>query len=606
MKQRLALFGLLGLFWMVFFTISRIFFLLYHYPLAADLSLFEILKIMVLGSRMDAAIAGDCLLLPGLLLTASCISNGRWVAIANHVIVVAFLLIASVVVVADLELYRHWGFRMDSTPLLYIGSEGAGSVGIGVVVTLIILLLILAMPAGWVYFKKIAPRFRTLPPTRWYLAIVMFIATGLLFIPIRSSFSVAPLNTGVVYFHRTNPFANHAGINVVWNFFESVADDDTKMYPENFADEARSKDILAEMNQGSDSTLHLVGNTKPNIILIILESFTARVIEPLGGLPDVTPHINELVHDGVLFDSIYASGDRTDKGIVAILSGYSAQPKTSIIKYPSKTQSLPFITKSLAQLGYHNSFIYGGDIGFANMESYVTTAGFGHVTEDDDFPSEVNISKWGVHDHYVFERLWQECDTATTPFFKVMLSLSSHEPFDVPLDPPFRPGNKEVDQFVNAIHYTDQSLGAFIAKAKESSWWKNTLIVITADHGHRFPDAEELKDKGRFRIPLIWTGGAITKKDTVIHTTGSQLDIVNTLLSQVSKTDPHFEFSKNLLDPLVTPYAVYVFHNGYGYVDGQAEHVYDFDLKDYVNKKGDREERAKAFMQVLFSDYNRR
>lgn len=606
MKQRLALFGLLGLFWMVFFTISRVLFLMYHHALAAELSALDFVKILGLGSRMDAAISADCIILTGLLLTISCLQNGRWIAVVNHLIVVVFLLISTVIVIADLELYRHWGFRMDSTPLLYLGSEGAASVSPGVAILLGLLLVGLIGPFLWMYFRYIAPRFSQLPPTQGSSAIVMFLATALLFIPIRSSFSVAPLNTGVVYFHRTYPFANHAGINVVWNFFESVADNHQKMYPESFFDQDRAGEILRSLNQGSDSTLVLVGDRKPNILLIVLESFTARVIEPLGGLADVTPNINQLVHEGILFDSLYASGDRTDKGIVAILSGYPAQPKTSIIKYPAKTQSLSYLPRALEKLGYHTSFVYGGDIGFANMESYVTTAGFGHITEDDDFPSEWNASKWGVHDHYVFERLGQECDTAAAPFFKVMLSLSSHEPFDVPLDPPFRSGTAEVDQFVNAIHYTDKSLGAFIEKAKQSSWWRNTLVVITADHGHRFPDATELKEKGRFHIPMLWIGGAITKRDTVIHTTGSQVDIVNTLLSQVSKRDGSFTFSKNLLDPKVNPYAVYVFHNGYGYVDGINEHVYDFDLEDYVSKKGDQEDRARAFMQELFSDYNRR
>lgn len=606
MKQRLTLFGSLGLFWMVYFTVSRILFLIYHHELTSALSWTDIITVMALGSRMDAAIAGDCLILTGLLLTLSCIKNWRFIAIANNVIVSLFITISAIVVVADLELYRHWGFRMDSTPLMYIGSEGAQSVSGSVISLLIGFFLLITVPSWYYYLKKIAPRFRQLPEVSPFNAVVMFLVTGLLFIPIRSSFSVAPLNTGVVYFHKTKPFANHAGINVVWNFFESVADDHQHLYPDNFFDNDKSKAILKEIIKVEGETNEVIVGDKPNVLLIVLESFTARVIEPLGGVPGVTPQLNQLVHEGILFDNFYASGDRTDKGIVAILSGYPAQPRSSIIKYPSKTGSLPYLPLALYGDGYHTSFVYGGDIGFANMESYLTTASFSHVTEDDDFPSEQDESKWGVHDHFVFDRLLDECDTAQGPFFKVMLSLSSHEPFDVPLDPPYKTGTDERDMFLNAVHYTDKSLGEFISKAKTKDWWKNTWVIITADHGHRFPDSEELQEKGRFRIPMLWLGGAVNKSDTVVHTTGSQVDIVNSVLAQLSGPADSFKFSKDIMGKNVTPFAVYIFHNGFGYVDGVNENVFDFDLNDYVSKTGNSEDIGKAYMQMLFNDYNNR
>jgi phosphoglycerol transferase MdoB-like AlkP superfamily enzyme len=606
MRKRLWLFGFLGLFWMAYFTLSRILFLIYHHELASGLSWTDIFMILALGSRMDAAIAADCLILTGLLLTVSCIRNWKFVAIANHFVVGLFIVLAAVIVVADLELYRHWGFRMDSTPLMYIGSEGAQSVGTSVWLLLLSLLLLLIIPSWYFYWKKIAPRFQQLPDVKAYKAVYMFLVTGLLFIPIRSSFSVAPLNTGVVYFHKTIPFANHAGINVVWNFFESVASGHKRLYPDNFYDTNKAQAILSDITQDRGPTKHILKSRKPNILLIVLESFTAKIIEPLGGMPGVTPQLNQLVRDGVLFDNFYASGDRTDKGIVAILSGYPAQPKSSIIKFPNKTQSLPFLSRSLQSAGYHTSFVYGGDIGFANMESYLTEAGFSNITDDDDFPSALDNSKWGVHDHHVFDRLLEECDTAQGPFFKVMLSLSSHEPFDVPLDPPYLSGPDERNLFLNACHYTDKSLGEFIAKAKTKEWWNNTWVIITADHGHRYPDAEELADKERFRIPMLWLGGVITAPDSVVHTTAGQTDIVNTLLSQVDIPSKEFTFGKNIMGKDATPFAVFIFHNGYGYLDGLNENVYDFDLGNYVTKTGNAEEVGKAYMQMLFNDYNSR
>jgi phosphoglycerol transferase MdoB-like AlkP superfamily enzyme len=606
MKKRLTLFGYLGLFWMVYFTVSRVLFLVYHSNLTSALSGTDVLMIMALGSRMDAAISADCLALTGLLLTASCFRNSKFIGIANHVAVGLFITVAGIIVVADLELYRHWGFRMDSTPLMYVGSEGAGTIGWVRAMLLFALLILLIVPAWYFYWRKLAPRFNDLPEVKWQTAGLMFFVTALLFIPIRSSFTVAPLNTGVVYFHKTNAFANHAGINVIWNFFESVTDDKQRLYPDDFLDNDRAIEMLRSMTGGGSDIRKVINTEKPNVLLIVLESFTARVIEPLGGVPGVTPRLNQLVREGILFDNFYSSGDRTDKGIVAILSGYPAQPRTSIIKYPTKTAHLPYLSRSLEKEGYHTSFVYGGDIGFANMESYLTTAGFSNVTEDDDFPGSIEQSKWGIHDHFVFDRLLEECDTAKGPFFKMMLTLSSHEPFDVPLDPPYLEGPDERNLFLNACHYTDKSLGDFIAKARTKDWWKNTWVIITADHGHRYPDSEELQDKGRFRIPMLWLGGAVSKSDTVVHTTGSQTDIVNSVLAQVGKASPEFTFSKDMMNKQVKSYAVYIFNNGYGYVDGVNEHIYDFNLNDYVSKTGNAEDAGRAYMQVLFTDYSNR
>ena len=90
--------------------------------------------------------------------------------------------------------------------------------------------------------------------------------------------------------------------------------------------------------------------------------------EPLGGVENITPNLNKLCNEGILFDNFYASGDRTDKGIVSVLSGYPAQPQSSIIKFPSKTQHLPYLTRYLNDLGYHTSFVYGGDIDFSEFQ----------------------------------------------------------------------------------------------------------------------------------------------------------------------------------------------------------------------------------------------
>jgi phosphoglycerol transferase MdoB-like AlkP superfamily enzyme len=607
MKKRLRLFGLLGLYWIAFFIVCRLVFLIYHFNQTASLDLIDLLTINFLGLRMDLAMAGYCLILSGLLLTTSIYSKSKIFYYLNNAIVTIFLLLSITIVVADLELYKHWGFRMDTTPIMYARSEGVASVNPYSLVLLVVIFAAIFCFFIWLYYSKIARLFLTLPAARPYWGILMFTVTGALIIPIRSSFSVAPLNTGVVYYHKTKVFPNHAGINVVWNFFLSVVSSKGHKYAKDFFEPEAADRLLTEMTASQLDSNTYLATTKPNIILIVLESFTAKIIQPLGGLENITPNFNHLTHEGILFDNFYASGDRTDKGIVSILSGYPAQPLTSIIKFPNKTESLPYLPRVVNSLGYHTSFVYGGDISFANMESYVTTAGFGHITEDDDFDDDLNTSKWGVHDQFVFDRLLMECDTASNPFFKVMLTLSSHEPFDVPMEPVFK-GTDDGSLFLNSCFYTDKCLGAFIEQAKQKSWWKNTWIIITADHGHRHPNQEELKEKERFKIPMLWIGGALTKSDTVIRTIAGQTDIAKTVLAQLNTPAPQFKFSKNILSKHVRPFATYIFHNGYGYLDPENENVYDFDFKKFIKQTGKDDDLkwGKAYMQALFTDYNKR
>jgi phosphoglycerol transferase MdoB-like AlkP superfamily enzyme len=605
MKGRLKLFGALGLLWVVFFEIARVIFLVYHLSLTSSLSVYEILMPLWLGLRMDLAMAAYWLVIPGLILTASFFIPERFSRWAITTVFYCLLIFSGILIVADLELYRHWGFRMDTTPLLYVGAEGLGSVLVLTLIWLVLIFLVLFIVMHLAFQKFVRPKLQ-FERGGWRSGILMFLVVALLFIPIRSSFRVAPLNTGVVYFHKTKSFPNHAGINVVWNFMRYVISDNSVRYPTNFLDQESTQKIFAELMQRPDSTIGVINNSRPNVLLIILESFTAKIVEPLGGKPGITPNLNRLCEEGILFDQFYASGDRTDKGLISILSGYPAQPKTSIIKYPNKTESLPTLPRKLSNAGYHTSFVYGGDIGFANMESYLNIAGFSHITQDDDFDMTLNVSKWGVRDEYVFEQLQKELDSARAPFFKTMLSLSSHEPFDVP-------GNDEaMDEttlFLNSCTYTDKWLGAFIDEARKKDWWKNTLVIITADHGHRLPGNNQVYDKEKFKIPMLWLGGAIDSAKR-ISKIGSQTDLAVTLLSQLGVHSDEFLFSKNLLSLSTQPFAVYSFHNGFGYIDPTMETIYDFDYRKYIKPENTLPEqelvKGKAFMQLLFTDYNKR
>jgi phosphoglycerol transferase MdoB-like AlkP superfamily enzyme len=608
MRQRLLVLAHLALFWLLFEIVIRALFLLYNQDLSEQLLAGEVARVFLNGLKMDISLLGYVIMASGLILTASMVIKNRWPYFIFNTVNIFLIIFSALIATVDIELYRHWGFRLNTAPLFYVKSAGPaamGSVALTVVFKLLFICTALITIFLFLYDRMLAPGIARLQHGKRRGFVVLLVVSVLMIVPIRGSFSVAPMNTGFVYFHKTKAYANHAAINVIWNFLYNLNRNTTLKYPENFLPTHVAEQYFRELYPPFDSTVQLWNIEKPNIILFILESFTADVVSPLGGLPDVTPNLNQLCREGILFTNFYASGDRTDKGLISILSGYPAQPVTSIIKNPAKTQRLPYLNHYLISLGYNTSFVYGGDIDFANFRSYLTNSRFDHITSDEDFPDEYNESKWGVHDHIVFQRALQECDSTRQPFFKVILSLSSHEPFDVPMVTRFA-GNDGENLFLNSCYYTDKSIGEFIVKAKASTWWEKTVVIFVADHGHRLPRNKELQDKDRYRIPLLMVGGAI-RKDTVIDKFAGQTDLANTLLAQLGEPDAAFTFSKDILSRTSRSFAMYFFNDGYGFVTPDQYIIYDNIGKQFLrgaDSSAEDLDRTRAYEQILFTDYN--
>ncbi len=610
MKDRLKIFILGFVAWVVYFLLARAFFMVYHFNATAQLDFIDVLLAFAHGVRMDMAMAGYFSLIPGFLLSLLYFIPGKtfWkIWFPYQVILIA---LTSFIVVLDAELYVHWGFRLDATPILYFGKEAASSGDLGKSIALLLFWLLCTVGLSILVKRYFKPKMDKVSISTWYAFPALLAATVFLILPIRGSLGVAPMNTGFVYFHPTNLYANHAAVNVAWNFGYAVQKMNKLRYSDNFFDKNKTEEYYSVMFPSFDSTQYVLNTKRPNVILIALESYTFRFIEPLGGLPGITPRINELVNEGILFDNFYASGDRTDKGIISILNGYPSQPLTSIIKNPKKTKSLPFLNSNFKQVGYRTEFSYGYNIDYANFRSYLINAGFDHLTHSDDFPQELNTSKWGVHDHYVFDKVFEEAQEVEKPFFKVVMTQSSHEPFDVPMKTVIE-GDDEISRFLNSAYYTDNSLGDFIDKAKATDWWANTLVVITADHGHPYPDNQGLQNPRRFKIPMLWLGGALAVRDTVVHTLGCHADIANTILGQVNLRDRSFSFSHDLFDRSYTnPFAVFVYNNGYGFKTDSTLSVFDTVGETYILEEGNpsiyEKELGKAYIQKLYWDFNSR
>lgn len=611
MRKRLEFVALYGLSWIVLFQFFRILFLAYHYKKTLELPSSLWVQSAVHGLRMDVSFASYILVIPVLLLM---FTPRKWDWYRTTLSVYSFVLalLITTLTVVDLELFRAWGFRIDGTSLHYLQTpvEAMASMGAAPVFPLLLLLAFLIFVVNRILQTIVRRGVATFRKSGYLFTVPAFlILAGSLIIPIRGGLQLAPMNESAVFFSDKS-FANYAAVNVPWNYMRSILNESySKKNPFRYFDEQTAEEQVRSLYNPPAASLQVVDTTgRKNVLVIIWESFTAKVAAPLGGMKNVTPQFEQLAKEGLLFTNLYASGNRSDKGMVAILSGYPAQPTTSIIKIPNKTISLPSLPKEFHKNGWFTSFYYGGETEFANMKSYFLQQGFDRIIDKKEFDTKDMNSKWGAHDHIVLNRVLDDLDQEKQPFFSTVFTLSSHEPFEVPVKEVI-PGNDPEHLFMNAHHYTDASIGDFIRKAKTKPWWKNTLVVIIADHGHPLPETR--KDKpGEFHIPMLWLGGALTAAPSRVDTLCSQTDLAATLLNQMGLPSGTFAWSNDIFKPGRNDFAYFAFNNGLGWMRPDGFLVRDNLGGNITEKSGAlsnaEEETGKAYLQASFEDYLKR
>lgn len=589
---------------------GRTLFYFVHYALIASGGEVSFIPMLMHGIRLDAAISGYLCIIPFLLLIGNVWTKSKaisWIwniyfTLISFALVLAFL--------TNIALYKYWGFPLDSTPLFYFLSSPKDAVAsvewwtvlLGVV-GLCILTVLVAVPFISIY-RKCGKALKS-KKARIFSTICLVLLSALLFIPIRGGFTVATNNVGSVYFSQ-NIRLNHAAVNPMFSFLESVSHekDFASMY--RFMDDEKAASLFSEMTYTAlrpDSiSSHRIENAEgTRIVIVIMESFSSYIMSEEGHVKGVTPTLDRLSHEGIYFKNFYANSFRTDRGLVSILSGYPAQPNMSLMKFPRKTNTLYSIARSLQADGFSTDYVYGGDANFTNMRSYLMATGFERIISEEDFPTDQCKSKWGANDGDLFDKALQTIDSQWKPTTKNMMVIqtsSSHEPFDVPCQ-------QFDDKILNAFYYTDRELGRFVDQLKKRDDWSHTLLLITPDHLGCYPDPEDSYRLLRYHIPLIITGGAVKERE-VVHTYGSQQDIAATLLSMLRLPHDEFSFSKDLFDTRAPHFAFFTYPDAVGMATPENQVMTDNlsgkTLFDHGEKKGMNQQKSQAYLQKLFDD----
>lgn len=581
------------------------------------------------GLPLDLSMAGYLSVIPGLLSIAVVWLKRELVKpIMNIYFIIASLFITCSFLL-NASLYPYWKYPLDSTPLFYFFTSPAdaiASVSIWQVILSIVILIVLTVGV-WFTLRMRGEkrqqysrysygyggfgsgkrnRFDDFDRHRGRTSIILLLLTGLLFLPIRGGITVSTMNTGQAYYSQ-NAYLNHSAVNPLFSLLESITHQEDFASQYRFMKDKEADKIFATMTSTSDENTYPLLNEAtfkkgtPDILIVIMESFASDIMPSMGSYKDVAVCLDSIAQQSILFTRFYANSFRTDRGMVSILSGYPAQPTTSIMRYPRKTSQLPSIARNLAKYkNYKTTYYYGGDADFCNMRSYLVSQGYQHIISDANFPIEDKLSKWGVPDHIVAARMMEDIKAQQNekrPMLRILQTSSSHEPFEVPY-------HRLKDKRLNAFAYTDSVMGAIVREYRKLPRWKNTLIVFVPDHVGGYKENLNDHDRSRYQIPLILAGGAISRPMKV-GIIGSQHDIAATLLGQLGVEHREFTFSKNMMSDATPKFAFFAVNDAFGIVSEENSLIYDNRAKRIVYDKGEKGfnlKRGQAYLQKLYDD----
>ncbi|WP_163709542.1 LTA synthase family protein [Mangrovibacterium lignilyticum] len=611
MKKVIVAFLKYYLFWVLFLTAFKVFFVVYNYDVVANLPSADFWGIFRHGIVMDLSVAGYFSMVPGLIFTLGFLFTSRFSSYFLKYYTLGVLIFLTVLGLSDAGLYPAWGSRLNAQLLMYL--ETPGGIYASMSWWQLILFPVLWFGIVWVGFgayNRFLPR-KKLAEIRmkWFGIPVVLFLTAALIIPIRGGVDRAPMNHSNVYF-SDHLEANQFAYNYFWNFMHSVLKNKKSKVEVKYMAHDEAEAILKAHDKNglqAPQIIHPVEGKPTNVVVVLLESFSNKVIEPLGGLPGVTPRLNEFCDEGIAFKSFFSTGNRSDKGISALIGGHpSDMSRTTVLAFPDKMSKLDYFPKYFAKHDYNMSFYYGGDVNFYNTRAVMIQSGIDKIVSKTDFPFELALKqKWGVPDEFLYARMFEDLKQEKEPFFSMVYNISSHEPFDIPGYHKF-PGKSTQDRYLNVASYADSCLGVFIDSLRQTPMWDHTLVVITADHTSLEPGPSDITEPATYRIPLIFIGGVV-KQHFISERIGNHNDLAPMLVKQLGWEHKPDLLSKDFL--VDDSYAFYFRGEGWGFISpemgwfmNENTQKQDF-FYNYAPAKVDSVMNfAKAYVQYLHDD----
>lgn len=569
-------------FWLLFFLIDRLVFLFVFHQKLKEISFSDRALTLYHGLRLDISMTAYLCVIPLLIFIYWLLSKKPTVSLTWLLFYdKTFIVIFSFLAVINFNIYREWGSKVNERAfgfLIDTPNEALASSASSPILLSIIVFITLVVISFYLHSKILKTKIELKKAPIWLKTVIVILLIGVNFIAIRGGFGVAPNNQSMAYFSKYQ-ILNHAAVNTEWNLLSSIlASKKTNKNPYLYLSATTAAKNVENLYQTKkDTTISILTTKTPNVVIFILESFTANLTKTLGNEDGISPNFDSLINKGFLFSKIYAAGNRTDKGLIGSLTGFPTLGIGSMVKWPEKMQKIPAISQKFEQNNYQTSFFYGGESEFDNYKAFILSHGYQKLIDKNSFEKKDMNSKWGAYDDLVFTKQLQTMNKTQQPFFSTILSLTNHEPFELPTAYKFGKSDL-VKRFKSTAYYTDSCINVYLTKAKKQPWYQNTLFIFVADHGHLYPKNNyDVFRPERYHIPLLFYGDVIKKeyRGKKSDKIGSQQDLATTLLAQLNISAKEFTWSKNMLNPYAKGFAFFSWDNGFGFINATQSVTFD-------------------------------
>lgn len=518
-------------------------------------------QLFLIGLRFDLILMSYIAFLPAVLLSLLPDSVLQYIKKFFNIYFIFFLFLFLLMELSTLDFINQYDTRPNRLFLDYLiyPKEVVGTLLKSYLPSLIITTILLN--SALFFALKFGKKLFYPQESNYKTKLLLFLVVSFfLFWGARGSLTTKrPINASNAIFcsdQMTNSLGLNSFYTVAFAAYSMKNEGDVKKYGKMDELEAYSRvkkymDVT-EFLPGDVPFLHLqkpdVSQPNYNVVVFLQESLGAEYVGCLNGLP-LTPELDKLSKEGLLFTNLYCTGTRSVRGIEQVTAGFLPNPSESIVKLSGSQQGFFTLADAFGRHNYDTSFIYGGMANFDNMASFFNGNGFKNIIDETDFDADgkkyAMKGTWGYSDEDLAAKANEYYKSlGKKPFFSLLFSTSNHEPFEFP-DGRIKLYEQPKNTVHNAMKYADFSIGKFFELAKKEAYFKNTIFVVIADHNTR-TYGKNLVPVNKFHIPALIIAPNVEKGITYDNL-ASQMDIPSTVLALSGITTKTPMVGRNLL-----------------------------------------------------------